>query len=387
MTGSVTTSSILRLVDDIYAAALDENRWKDVLRETCKLVGSEVGSFDWRNPRSGHAAVHCSVGVSPEWEQRYEAHFGKLNPFQQRLPFSVRSGDVLDGNVLITWDELRKGEYFNDFLAPMGCSTGAGICLSLTNEFASFLSILRPLHDREFSDCELSILETLAPHFQRALTIHQHLRRVAAERHNSLDALECLPWGLILLERTARAWFVNREARRVVSEDDGLVMQNERLRSTGERRRDLEATIVAACEKGRSDLTRSEVILKIVRRSGKRPYHITVIPQAHASLDVLGLPTVASGALVLISDPERTPQPAIDSLRQLYGLTRAEAALAGAMSRGLALADHANNAGITTGTARKLLKQLFAKTNTHRQGELVSLLLRSSVLPEPNKHV
>ena len=89
----------------------------------------------------------------------------------------------------------------------------------------------------------------------------------------------------------------------------------------------------------------------------------------------------------MISDPESCQQLPLDSLRRLFGLTPAEAALAAAMGRGVALADYAGNAGITTGTARKLLKQLFAKTDTHRQGELVSLLLRSPVVRERNKRV
>jgi DNA-binding CsgD family transcriptional regulator len=57
------------------------------------------------------------------------------------------------------------------------------------------------------------------------------------------------------------------------------------------------------------------------------------------------------------------------------------------MCRGIALTDYAGDAGIATGTARKLLKQLFAKTDTHRQGELVSLLLRTPVVRERGKRV
>jgi len=387
MSGSVTTSRVLRLVNDIYAAALDENRWKAVLRETCRLVGSEVASFDWKDLRSGHTAAPCTVGVSLDWQQKYEAHFGRLNPFQQRLLSHVGSGDVIDGNEFVAWDELRRTEYFNDFLVPMGCSTAGGICLFLTNDFASFLSILKPLKDRDFTDRQLSVLRTLAPHFQRALTIHQRLRQTAQERHDGLDALEWLPWGLVLFERSTRAWFVNHEARRISSANDGLVIRNERLQTTDLHRRELQTAIEGACGRHSSAPMCTGAVLTIERPSGMRPYHVTVIPQSDQTLDVIGLPTAGAGALVMISDPESCQQLPLDSLRRLFGLTPAEAALAAAMGRGVALADYAGNAGITTGTARKLLKQLFAKTDTHRQGELVSLLLRSPVVRERNKRV
>jgi DNA-binding CsgD family transcriptional regulator len=387
MSGSVTTSRVLRLVDDIYAAALDENRWKAVLHETCRLVGAEVGSFDWKDLRSGYAAAPCSVGVSPEWEQKYEAHFGRLNPFQQRLLSRADSGDIIDGNELVSLDELRRTEYFNDFLVPMGCSTAGGICLFLTNDFASFLSVLKPLNDRDFTDRQLSVLRTLAPHFQRALTIHQRLRQTAQERHDGLEALEWFPWGLVLLERSGRAWFVNHEARRISSANDGLVLRDDQLQTTPLQHRELQTAIAGACGRHSSEPMGTGAVLTIERPSGMRPYHVTVIPQSDQTLDVIGLPSPGAGALVMISDPESYEEPPIDSLRRFFGFTPAEAALAAAMSRGIALADYAGDAGIATSTARKLLKQLFAKTDTHRQGELVSLLIRTPAGPERNKRV
>lgn len=271
MSGSVTTSRVLRLVDEIYAAALDENRWKAVLRETCRLVGSEVGSFDWKDLRSGHTAAPCTVGVSQEWEQKYEAHFGQLNPFQQRLLSRAGSGDVIDGSEFVAWDELRRTEYFNDFLVPMGCSTAGGICLFLTNDFASFLSILRPLNDRDFTDSQLSVLSTLAPHFQRALTIHQRLQQTAQERHDGLEALEWFPWGLVLLERSARAWFVNHEARRISSANDGLVVRNERLQTTDLRCRELQAASRVRVEDTPQSVWKQEPCLRSNGRQGCVP--------------------------------------------------------------------------------------------------------------------
>lgn len=375
MSRSVTTSRILRLVDDIYAAALDETRWKAVLRKTCRLVGAEVGSFDWRDLRSGYAAAPCTVGVSLEWEQKYEAHFGRLNPFQRRLLSRASSGDVIDGNEFVSWDELRRTEYFNDFLVPMGCSTAGGICLFLTNDFASFLSILKPPNDHDFTDSQLSVLRTLAPHFQRSLTIHQRLQQTAQERRDGLEALEWFPWGLILLERNARAWFVNHEARRISSANDGLAIRDGQLQTTPLQCRELQTAIAGAC--GRHSSEGIGAVLTIERPSRMRPYHMTVIPQSDQTLDVMGLPSLGAGALVMISDPESCQEPAIDTLRRFFGFTPAEAALAAAMSRGIALAAYADDAGIATGTARKLLKELFAKTDTHRQGELVSLLLRT----------
>jgi DNA-binding CsgD family transcriptional regulator len=62
-------------------------------------------------------------------------------------------------------------------------------------------------------------------------------------------------------------------------------------------------------------------------------------------------------------------------LRSFYGLTLAESALTRELSNGHSLADAASRLDITYGTARQRLGQVFAKTRTTRQAELVHLVL------------
>jgi DNA-binding CsgD family transcriptional regulator len=64
-------------------------------------------------------------------------------------------------------------------------------------------------------------------------------------------------------------------------------------------------------------------------------------------------------------------------LRQLYGFTSTEARLANHLMDGLALEDCCSAMGIRRTTARMHLRNIFAKTGVRRQGELVSLLLKS----------
>lgn len=384
MSQSVTTSRVLRLIDGIYAAALDETLWQSVLTETCDLVGSKVGSFDWKDLRSGYAAVPWYVGVSPDWAEKYEVHFGSVNPFQPLIVSRAASGDVIDGNEFVPWEELRKTEYFNDLLEPMGCSTAGGICLFLEKDFASFLSVLKPRGDRYFTARQLAVLRTLAPHLQRALTVHQRLRQTIQERHDGLHALEFFPSGLVLLDRSGRVWFVNVEARRISSANDGLALRHGRLEATDRSRRELQTAIDRACGPCSAQNGGTGAVVTVERPSGMRPYHITIIPQSERPLNGMAQPATGAGAVVMISDPDLCPEAPIDSLRRHFGFTRSEAALAAALCRGIALSDYAVNVGIATGTARKLLKQLLAKTDTHRQGELVALLLRTPAALQPS---
>ncbi|RYH68023.1 MAG: helix-turn-helix transcriptional regulator [Alcaligenaceae bacterium] len=78
--------------------------------------------------------------------------------------------------------------------------------------------------------------------------------------------------------------------------------------------------------------------------------------------------------LVLI-DPERRARPVETQLQVLFGLTIAEAKLAARLANGSALGIAASELGIAKETSRSQLRSIFRKTGTHRQAELVAILM------------
>jgi DNA-binding CsgD family transcriptional regulator len=76
-------------------------------------------------------------------------------------------------------------------------------------------------------------------------------------------------------------------------------------------------------------------------------------------------------ALLTFYDEDQTLEIDEAVLRQLYGLTRGEAALATILLRGKSIEDAAAELFISPHTARTHLKRIFMKTDTHRQTELV----------------
>jgi DNA-binding CsgD family transcriptional regulator len=63
------------------------------------------------------------------------------------------------------------------------------------------------------------------------------------------------------------------------------------------------------------------------------------------------------------------------SLRSRFCLTPAEAQIALGIADGETLAAIAESRGVSVSTARGQLKSVFAKTGTHRQAELIRLLI------------
>jgi DNA-binding CsgD family transcriptional regulator len=125
------------------------------------------------------------------------------------------------------------------------------------------------------------------------------------------------------------------------------------------------------------DIVRPAADMQIRRPSGARPLVLTVVPIGRDTRDGIGAGSVR--AAVHIVDPASRPVTTAERLRVVFGLTPAEAELAQALVAGRSLHEYADEARVTCETARWRLKQVLAKTDTHRQAELVRLLLTSVV--------
>jgi DNA-binding CsgD family transcriptional regulator len=112
--------------------------------------------------------------------------------------------------------------------------------------------------------------------------------------------------------------------------------------------------------------------LLLPRPSGHRALEALVMPIRVPDRYLGGERTL--GALFL-SDPEQGMQSPHAVLRRFYGLKPAEAALACELASGHSLREAARHLGVTRGTARQRLQQVFTKTSTCRQASLVRLLL------------
>jgi DNA-binding CsgD family transcriptional regulator len=169
--------------------------------------------------------------------------------------------------------------------------------------------------------------------------------------------------------------WVNRLGEALCREADGFTIQQGCLVTAlpGETNR-FRQLLQPCLETGNGAGLSSGGAMLVSRPSGLRPYIALVSPlkAGRGRLDDR-LPA----AVVFVSDPERMPDVSADRLTNLYGLTRAEAELALQLAGGLDLRDIASATGKTLNTLRTQLKQVFQKTGTARQAELVRLLMQT----------
>jgi DNA-binding CsgD family transcriptional regulator len=184
-----------------------------------------------------------------------------------------------------------------------------------------------------------------------------------------LEALDRMGYGGILLDVASQVLMINAAATRLLQENSpdnkrqGFSHWREALKSL------LRSDATAR-------FTLKEDAWVVVRRDtmGKRPL---VLHAVHVSDGAASGPHTA----VILVDLDTTPRPTPEALQKIFGLTPAEARLAIEITRGKSLDDIAEGGHVSITTVRKQLASIFAKTYTHRQAELVSLLARVSILP------
>ena len=130
----------------------------------------------------------------------------------------------------------------------------------------------------------------------------------------------------------------------------------------------LEAAVRAQPRRGSS----AGEVMSVTRPSGRRSFPLMVGPLLAAHPDS-SIDDVK--ALLFIADPEGGHIGTSEVLEILYQLTPAEGELVRLIAEGRSLEEVAAERGVTMNTVRSQLKQVFSKTGTSRQGELVHLVL------------
>lgn len=203
-------------------------------------------------------------------------------------------------------------------------------------------------------------------------------RRQTANHVCGLEAaLDASGSGTLLLDRSGRLLFANSSGREFLASGRGLSSARGRLTASNltETLR-LNVAIEHLCSSSRSDKQTTPVLA--IKRRNKRPLMITL-----ASADAKHGGEGGEIIVARVFDPEHDLSEIIGPACRYYGLSPGEARLTRYIAEGHTLAAAAAVMGVREQTARSYLKQIFLKTETNRQAELVALMLRSAVRLAP----
>jgi DNA-binding CsgD family transcriptional regulator/PAS domain-containing protein len=376
MTSRLDAEVLAALVGAIYEAAIEPERWRGALPRLVEAMGAERAFLGFTSPTRGHTLTT----MSHEWDdamlRRWQEEFAGHDPWYQRSG-NLPTGAVVQGLDVLPWDDLRAVEVHEALFHPAGIDDL--ICASVANRGDSF-DFVTVHRDAPFASAEMRVMRFLAPHLVRAAQLHDKLSFLSDLQTAHEALLDRLPYGVILLDAAGMLVRANREAERILAAADGLRVRGGAVEAVhADAQRALAAALAATCTEGARAGAESGALFPVPRRSlAARPYQALLAPVGGSTRERVFEPVAPRvAAALVVSDPDAAAEPAATTLRRLFGLTPALARLAAALASGRTIAEYAESSAITEGTARWHLKQLFVRTGTSRQAELVRLLLAS----------
>jgi DNA-binding CsgD family transcriptional regulator len=270
--------------------------------------------------------------------------------------------------------ELGRTEFFQEFLTPQGVGGMLNTVLLMEDRRQTIMTVHA---DREIDEDQLALYRLLAPHLQRAAELNVQLARAEISRVGSEAVVDRLNQGILFVDAGARLIFANRMAEIMLSAGIGMQQSDGVLQGALASETAALHAAIGACTEALAAPT-AQNLVSLSRGDGRRPLSVRVAPAPAGAV-----PPWLSGrrptAILCVTDPELDLAPASEELRSRFGLTRAQAALAVEILGGDGIQAAADRLSITRATARTHLAQIFAKTGTQRQSELVRLLLSSGL--------
>jgi len=360
-------SKLGNAIDRFYEAAVQPDLWRPVLQEFSEAIGAE-GALLIPGPEAALAPV-CSEGIDELIDTGVRENWIAGNPRVTRgMPAMRRAQDIMTESRIFTPDELDRLPFYADFADRFGFRWFAGTFLVSAGPASVILSAERKKRDEPFSPREIEGLARALPHIQRAGQVA--LRLAESRAQGMLDAFDQMSCGGVLIDLVGRAIRLNLKAQRQIGR--GLTLTHGQL-LTGHREANamLQRLIGSVLHPGPAQTVSARGAVAIPRPTG-RPLIVHAAPIVGSARDMFQ----RAKAILMLIDPDDHREPAEPVLRQAFGLTPAETRLAIGLARGHDLSELSEAFKIGTGTARAQLKAIFAKTGTHRQGELVALLGR-----------
>jgi DNA-binding CsgD family transcriptional regulator len=344
------------LVDSIYEAAFFPERWSDVLTDVGVAGGSASGLlivFDRARPVGFRAApvIHDIVAAAATNTGRpnQRAAFALKNPFKG----FVRANDYLPPEILNT-DPVHARR-----LAVGLDSEASSVTIMPTGELVVF-SFDRWKHEGPHRRQHLAALNALYPHLARTALIAARLRleRAAAATRAlqtiGLPAAVLTSSGRVLSSNSA---FDGRKGLLLASAFGRLTIADPRAHRLFQQALDPASKTIGS--------------IPVAEAEGQRACVLHVLSLRRNADDLFsGADTLI--AVTTLSAASASPSPAV--LESLFDLTQSEVSFATALVQGLTVSEASRKCGLTGSSGRTYLARIFAKTGTHRQAELITLL-------------
>ncbi|MET1412314.1 helix-turn-helix transcriptional regulator [Roseibium sp. HPY-6] len=334
-----------KLIDRLYDAAIDSDCWQDTLTSLAGSLGAECLVFGYGRPGAAEKPNIFTCG----WDHSYLKAGGfieediwdpSVNPgvaagCYMPIAKSFDRRELIPDNVFATSEFIHCTVVMNDCLNHRLMAPYRSQDVLSGGFFAK-------KGGRDFIDSEVRAIDAMLPHLGRAMRLRTELDRQRVVSHGLGQVLERLGKAVFVLDADAALLFANKFAEQILATENGFRLQFGRIKFP----KRLEQAIKIQVNGSKENACPCDV--SIGAKAQGRQWRARVYP----ATGFADLPGTATAAVVVVIEEQQPPPmlPDAEALCDLFGLTKAEAAIARLVPTG--------------GTKRQIAEALFLSENT-----------------------
>lgn len=347
-------------------AALDPSLWGRAMDDVARVSRSSGAALLPIRGRTPQLLPHSS-SLKEGFEEYFRDGWHLRDERERGVPTMRAKGYFVDQD-FASAHEMQTSDYYRGLLSRHDCNWSMGINVN-TGGDEWCLILQRGDRQGMFDEADQKqLMQLAAPMNQAALMSHQLSFSRAAGMNEAFALLGC---ASILIDRTGKVFQFNKEAEAYIGSRLSLC-RGELSCFKPEETKELRKLIHELCFEADEALFRNPRSVVISGRM-TTPLVIQGVRLRSAATEVFN----CASALLFIVDPFRDrPSAPTEEVRQVLGLTKAEANLLALLEAETPLPQAADQLGVAYETARTQLKQIFRRTGTRRQSEVLNIVRR-----------
>lgn len=358
------------IVHDIYTAATSPGYWPTVLDNLSDYMGAIGANFHILNGQEHFGELSLTNYVDEHDMARWNTDIAPICPWNEQL-VNKGVGQAYRSHDLVPERALLDSQAYQEFYHRQGCFYTVGSFFAKHDGKMGVVGLNRTREGGAFGVESVQQLEQFVPHFNRAFLIQEKIASVEHQLATASGALNQMQAGLALVDEYGGVVFANRSMRAFVEKKcfkirDGKIQLPVPLQTRFDKL--LQGALLAGKPRGSpgggfSFPVESEGAVELL--------YLSVFPYRES---ILQYREIAQRARAIVyaswAAPPTVPR---EVLEGFFNLSERESAVLELLLRDFTLNEIAQALEVGKETVRFHMKNLFSKTGTKRQAQLVNL--------------
>lgn len=369
--GREVVSELIELSDviaDIYDAAISPSLWQPTLGRICTYVGGRSAVLYWHEAATERSEVAYMFNENPEYTRLYFEKYLPMNPVFPAATF-IDEGLVSTVEQIMPRSEFVETRFYQEWAKPQGIEDAISVNLEKGLARVAMIAVRTASVPDQTMRTRMT---ALVPHIQRAVSIGRLFDQRNAVEQALTTTLDHVEAAVFLVGGSSKISFANAPARKLLEESSLMRSFDNTLRAVTPENDRILQDIIAAAENGDASLGVRGVAVALTDTSGER-WFAHVLPLTSGRRQEEARTNHAVAAIFIRKNAPNAPPP-LEAIAKLHKLTATEVRVLDVLLKVNGVKAMADTLGLSQSTVRSHLHNLFRKTKTTSQSDLVKLV-------------